>query len=194
MPIALALALLLATPLPPGRYAGLSDAGRVDLTLAEDGRAVFGAAAMRWRVDGDGLVLSAPGGRSLRLTVRHEGGVAVLEGAPFGPLRLRPLPSIAPAEPPTPVRPLDWVGGWRHAASGGVLILRLRGDGRYAMLRSEADPTPGTGDWSAPDGALVLTPDGGPPLTYRARRDGPDLIIAGGDLPIEVRFVPDAPR
>lgn len=194
MPIAFALVLLLAAPLPPGRYAGHAAAGRVDVQLSEDGRAIFGGAAMRWKAEGETLVLTAPGGRALRLTVRRDARGATLEGSPFGPIRVAPLPSITPTRPPAAIRPLDWVGAWRHTATGGALVLRLRGDGRYEMLRGDADPAPASGRWQADDAALILTPDGGPALTYRARRDGPDLIVAGGDLPIEVRFTPDAPR
>lgn len=185
-----------AAPLPPGRYAGHGSEGRLDLQLLDDGRAIFGGAALRWRADGDTLVLKPPGGKALRLTVRHDPDGAVLEGAPGGPIRLAPLPDITPVSPPSPPRPLPWIGAWLHRASGGALLLRLMGDGRYEMVQAGTDgrALPTAGAWSARGDALILTPAGGPPLTYTARRDGADLLIGGGDLPVEVRFVPDSPR
>lgn len=188
--------LALPSPLPPGRYAGHAAAGRVDLELHPDGRAVFGGVSMRWTTDGPLLVLRPPAGPPLRLTVRHQDDGAVLDDSPFGPIRLAPRPRIEPIVPPPPIRPLDWIGGWLHRASGGDLRLRLVGDGTYAMVQTGGDGVPfeTRGTWSAEGDRLVLTPAGGAPLVYTARRDADDLVIGGGDLPVEVRFVPDAPR
>lgn len=196
MPIALALLIALAappaSPLPPGRYAGLASAGAVDLTLLDDGRAIFGGAALRWRAEGESIVLRAPGGAERRLRVEHDDRGAAVHDDALGAIRLTPLPSIEPVRPPAPVRPLAWVGGWRHRASGGALVLRLRGDGRYEMQQPGAEPD--TGGWHAIDEVLVLTPDGGSPLSYRARIEAGELVVTGGDLPVEVRFAPDTPR
>lgn len=195
---ALLTVLLLGAPPAPGRYAGEAAGGRVDLALLEDGRAIYGGAAMRWRAEGDAVVLKAPGGRETRLTLRHDDDGAFLEGGPFGPVRLIPLPTIEPVYDPAPVRPLAWVGAWRHSAPGGTLVLRLRGDGRYALAQPTAEGEPpipeATGSWQATGQQLLLTPDGGAPLSYRARRDGDALVLGGGDLPVDVRFVSDAPR
>ncbi len=200
MPLTLPVltALLLSAPPAPGRYAGEVPHGRIDLALLDGGRAIFGGAALRWRTEGEALILKAPGGRELRLTMRHDADGALLEGSAFGPIRLTPLPDIEPVRDPAPARPLAWVGGWRHTAPGGALVLRLRGDGRYALAQPTgpgAPPIPDAeGTWSALDGRLILTPDGGTPLSYRARRDGDALVLGGGDLPVEVRFVVDQPR
>ena len=195
--LCLLAALLLGAPPGPGRYTGEVPGGRIDLVLFEDGRAIFGGAALRWTTQGEALVLKAPGGRAINLTMRHGDGGAVLDGSDFGPIRLMPLPASTPARPAAPVRPLDWVGAWRHDAPGGALILRLRGDGRYAMEQPTTGGVaipPATGQWHAVDGRLVLTPDGGAPLSYVVRRDAADLVIGGGDLPAEVRFAADQPR
>lgn len=197
-PAAIALLATLLAPLAPGRYAGQVPGARVDLTLFEDGRAIFGGAALRWSTTDDTLVLEAPGGRKTVLTVHHGPGGTRLEGSPYGSIALTPLPDIEPVKPAAPIRPLAWVGAWRHRASGGALVLRLIGDGRYEMQQpvtpgETAIPAVG-GGWTGDDGRLSLTPDGGAPLTYTARRDGDDLLIGGGDLPVEIRFSPDAPR
>ncbi|MEZ4432457.1 MAG: hypothetical protein R3F65_08585 [bacterium] len=71
-------------------------------------------------------------------------------------------------------------------------MLRLYGDGRYALEQPDTPAT--TGRWDADDERLTLTPAGGEPLTYTARRDGEALVVGGGDLPAAVRFVPDGPR
>lgn len=201
MSLLLAMTLALAAPasaaaptppLAPGRYAGTSAEGRVDLTLYDDGRAVFGGAALRWRAEGAIIVLRAPGGGERRLVVERDDAGAAFTDPTLGRVQLRPLPAIEPVRAPAPVRPLAWIGAWRHRASGGELALRLRADGRYEMQQDGADPQGGA--WQAVEGTLVLTPDGGPPLGYRARLEGGALVVGGGDLPVEVRFSADGPR
>lgn len=237
----LALVTLLAPPLTPGRYRLEADGGPVELVLGPDGAAVFGGAPVRWQQTGDVLTLSRAAGAPYVLTIGEVDGQRVLDGPPFGRLRLEalpPAPSVAapatpvappvlaeppivdpapptaePADPTPPIvdpkapdarptaeprpagerpRPLALIGAWRHRASGGALVLRLSGDGRYAIEQPEGPAT--TGRWDADGERLTLTPAGGEPLTYTARRDGAALIVGGGDLPTAVRFVPDGPQ
>lgn len=253
----LALVALLAPPLAPslapGRYRAEAEGGPIELVLGPDGAAVFGGAPVRWQQVGDVLTLRRAAGAPYVLTIRETDGRLVLDGPPFGRLRLEavapadpsadvkpapaasPPPSAEPSDPTPPAatppvtappaappaatpppatppaatppaaaplpaapptaeapRPLALIGAWRYRASGGALVLRLYGDGRYAIEQPGAPET--TGRWDADGERLTLTPTGGEPLTYTARRDDAALVIAGGDLPAAVRFVPDTPQ
>lgn len=187
-----ALAAPAAVPLDPGRYVGVTAGGRVGLELRGDGSAVFGEAAVRWARTGDVLVLTPAVGAPYEVAVIREGDAVVLVGPPFGRMRLE----VAAVDSPAPPVMLPWVGAWVHRASGGALVLRLRGDGVYRMeQRGIAGAAfEAAGRWRGEGARLTLTPDGGDPLDYTARREGADLLIGGGDLPGEVRFVPDVPQ
>jgi hypothetical protein len=186
------LAAQAAVPLDPGRYVGVTEGGRVEFELRADGSAVLGEAAVRWTRAGDVLVLSPAVGAPYEVTVMQEGDAVVLVGPPFGRMRLE----RAVVESPPPPVMLPWVGAWVHRASGGALVLRLRGDGVYVMQQRgiAGAAFEATGRWRGEGARLTLTPDGGESLDYTARREGADLLIGGGDLPGEVRFVPDVPQ
>ena len=181
---------LLAPALGPGRYVGTADAGQVRLELGADGEARYGFAAYKWRLEGDVLRLERPG-KQLELVVESVPGGFVLTGPPFGRVALRParLPTQTPAARPR--RPEAWCGRWLHRATGGHLALELGGDGRYLMTHGAvgASPQRTAGRWRA-DRGLVLTPDGGASQRYTVRLTEGALFLAGGDLPIEVQFLP----
>lgn len=197
-----------AAPLEAGRYVAVVDGGEVGLVLGADGAGTFGGAAVRWQLVGDVLTLRPAAGAPYELRVVEEGGRVVLVGPPHGRIVLRADPEAASPAPtaegagagadsPAPPVPLAWVGGWLHRASGGALVLRLAASGVMEMEQQGAvGAERTTGRWvgDAATGALTLTPDGGAPLTYTARRDGEALVVSGGDLPTAVRFVPDTPR
>ena len=175
-----------------GRYEGSAPEGRVWLDLRPDGRAELGGARFDWKQEGDRLLLVGAQ-KTHRLKVEQSSAGLALRGPPFGVLWLRPAPWPSAHQKPSekPARPSEWLGGWAHVASGGRLTLELRLDGRYMMTQSDGGPGVQThGRWSAPDGALELTPDGGSPLRYRARRQDRRLLIRGGDLAFEVAFEP----
>lgn len=197
--IALASALLTATvaraevPLPPGAYTGHAPGGPVGFELRADGTATLGGAPVGWRRDGDTLVITPGAGSPYVVRVTEEAGGVVLVGPPFGWLRLEPAGEPAATAPPVP---LPWVGAWLHRATGGALVLHLRGDRTYT-IEQRGVPGPAaetTGRWQGEGTRLTLTPTDGAPLDYTARRDGDALVVGGGDLPGEVRFVPDGPR
>lgn len=183
--LACCLALL---ALAPGRYLGEAPSGQVWLWLKADGAAEFGGAPVTWRIDGDQLVMR--GAETWRLTIVESKTGTCLTGPPFKRLCLTPAPLAALAPAPVRQRPAAWIGGWRHEATGGSLSLMLTEDGRYRMQQAATGDAPSetVGVWHGTADALTLIPDGGHPLTYRARRAGPSLFIGGGDLPMEVRF------
>ncbi len=165
--------------LAPGRYLAETPAGeRVELVLHADGRALFGGAACAWEQSAGALRLGAH-------VLKEDGGCHV--GPPFGRLCFSPAPLTVPRDPAPPPAPAPLVGEWVFSGSGGELVLALGAGGAYEMRQ------PGLvtrGRWRGGDGSLVLVPDGGGPIRYRARRGGADLLVAGGDLPSEVRFRP----
>lgn len=173
------LFLLLAS-LGPGRYVGAAPDGRVDLELRADGSAFFGGAAYRWRLAGDTLHL---GGDHGPLALRVDGDCLV--GPPFGRVCLVPAPLPPVRRPPASPRPEAWRGRWAHTASGGTLVVVMTADGTYEMRQPEQTTT---GRWRGDRAGFTLVPEGGEALRYRARRDGEDLVVSGGDLPTEVRF------
>lgn len=188
---------LAALPLGPGRYVGVVDGeggAEIGLELRAGGEGVFAGAAVEWTLDGEVLTLRPKAGAPYELRVIEDGERVVLAGPPHGRITLR----AAEADAPPPPVPLPWVGGWRHTASGGALVLRLVASGVYEMEQpgTHAAVERVTGRWVGDPtaGTLTLTPDGGAALTYRAKRDGEALMISGGDLPTAVRFVPDMPR
>lgn len=193
--------LVVLMGLAPGRYLGESPAGDVWLWLKADGVAEFGGAPVRWRMDADTLVLE--GQQTWRLTVLERNGRTCLKGAPFKRICLTPAPLAAPPPPPKRHRPTQWIGAWRHVATGGSLTLALDADGRYRMQQAatgdgieethggwhaEADCTSASNDMPCPPNRLILIPDGGDGLTYRARLAGQTFLIGGGDLPMEIGF------
>lgn len=183
--------LFLLAALAPGRYRGVTDHGVVWLELRPDGRAVYGGAAYLWHAEPGSLVLAAPEG-TLTLTLRDTPAGPVLVGPPFGEVQLTPVDWPAPAEAPPAAPPTaPWAGTWQHTASGGTLALRLDPDGTYE-LRQQFGPTEppvvSGGRWSGDATSLVLTPEGGAPLRYAARREAAALLLSGGDLPFEVRL------
>lgn len=175
--------LLALFALAPGRYVGTAPAGRIDLELRADGTAVFGGAPYSWRIDGATLHLGD-------LALRIDGDC--LRGPPFGEVCLRPAPLPPITEPAQAPRPDAWRGAWTHRASGGAVTLTLLPDGRYQMQQPEGVTS---GRWRGDARGFTLMPDGGAALRYRARREGEELVVSGGDLPTEVRFRrPDAGR
>ncbi|MCB9547492.1 MAG: hypothetical protein H6706_16830 [Myxococcales bacterium] len=187
--LALWAPIALGTPtLAPGRYVGVVDTGIVWLVLAADGAATYGEAPYRWR-QADG-VLHLDGPTPLALTLDAAG--RCLTGPPFGHVCLRPVPVVEPTPAPPVERPAAFVGAWQHTASGGTLRLDLSPDGGYVMVQqATGDPVVETrGAWHGDAAGLVLTPAGGGALRYRARRAGADLLLGGGDLPLDVRFSP----
>jgi hypothetical protein len=177
-----------AALLTAGTYDGVSEAGSVRLTLREDGTARFGGAECRWASDEAALTLDCATDTYV-LRGRAEGGTIVLAGPPFGTLRLRPAADPAERAPAPPPLPAAFVGTWGHTASGGTLTLRLAGDGTFEMRQAPlgaGEPVVTRGRWSGDDGALVLQPDGGRPLRYRATALGDRLRVGGGDLPTDV--------
>ncbi len=168
--------LLLLASLAPGRYVGTAPDGRVDLELRVDGTAVFGGAPYAWRIEGNTLHLG-----DLRLRIEGE----CLRGPPFGEVCLRPAPLPPIVEPRQPPRPEVWRGAWSHTASGGTLVLVLAPAGADEMRQPEGVPG---GRWRGDAAGFTLTPAGGQALRYRARREGDELFVSGGDLPSEVRF------
>lgn len=185
----LAALLGVGLALGPGWYAGRVPAGRVWLVLRADGTSTYGGAAYGWRIEGDTLHLT--GAQPLDLKVETRNGQPCLVGPPFQRVCLSPVPVAEP--PPAPARrqPAQWVGRWKHAATGGRLVVVLEVDGRYRMIQDVVgDPEAETaGTWQGDEAGVVLEPAGGTPLRYRARRAGPDLLLGGGDLPLDVRFV-----
>lgn len=190
--------VLAALPLGPGRYVGVVEGGaEVGLELRAGGAGTFAGAAVKWTLEGDVLTLRPAVGAPYELRVTESGEDLVLTGPPHGRVTLRPVEAAAETSaPPPPPVPLPWVGGWRHTASGGSLVLRLVASGVYEMEQPGASVERVTGRWlgDLAAGTLTLTPDGGEALVYSARRDGEALMISGGDLPTAVRFVPDTPR
>lgn len=190
--------VLAALPLEPGAYVGVVEGGaEVGLELRAGGEGTFAGAAVKWALEDDVLTLRPAAGAPYELRVSEAGEDLVLTGPPHGRITLRPAKTAAAeaSTPPPPV-PLPWVGGWRHTATGGSLVLRLVASGVYEMEQSGASIERTTGRWvgDLTAGTLTMTPDGGEALVYRAKRDGEALMISGGDLPTAVRFLRDTPR
>jgi len=181
-------AFLLAPALDPGRYVGTTDAGQVWLELGTEGQASYGYASYKWRLEGGVLLLERPGAK-LELAVKRVADGFVLEGPPFGRVDFRPAPLPTQIPAARPRRPQAWCGRWLHRATGGHLALELGADGRYLMTHGAvgASPQRTAGRWRAERG-LVLTPDGGASQRYTVRLADGALFLAGGDLPIEVKF------
>ncbi len=178
----------LAAALLPGQYAGQTRAGApLRLHLQADGQVRFQDQPWRWQADGDALVLRR-GDVTQRWRVQiTDDGAVVLTGPPFGEARLVPEAFDPPAPPPS-TRPAPWVGAWIHRASGGALALHLAADGALRLGAPGGPQQAGT--WRGSADGLVLVVDGGAPLRYTARREGPRLVLAGGDLPSAVTFEP----
>lgn len=180
----LLILLLLAPPLPPGRYLGTGPGGTMVLELGADGSAVLGGAALRWRAAGDALIFE---GGPAPLRLRVDAGPCLV-----GPIVQRlclkpaPLPALRLAAPPA-ARGADLVGAWAATEPGDTFTLQLGADG--AFVTPDA-----AGRWHVADGALVLTFDGGGAVLYRARRDGAHLRLAGGALAGELVLRSVAPE
>ncbi len=194
MPVTLLLSvLLLSPPLTPGRYVGTADTGQVWLELGADGTAQYGFAAYTWRLHQGALILERRG-TALRLDVEPVAGGVVLTGPPFGRVEFRPAPLATQTPVARPRRPEAWRGRWVHRATGGQLLLELSENGRYLMIHGArgASGQRTVGQWWA-DRGLVLSPDGGASQRYGVRLSTGALFLSGGDLPMEVRFVPEGP-
>ncbi len=181
---------LFAALLTAGTYDGVSESGRVRLTLGDDGTARFAGAECRYTSDDAALTLVC-GATTYVLRGRREGAAVVLTGPPFGTLRLRAVAHPAEQVPAPAPLPAALVGTWAYTASGGTLSLRLAVDGTFEMRQASlgaGEPVVTRGRWSGDESALVLQPEGGPPLRYRATALGDRLRIGGGDLPADVEL------
>jgi small-conductance mechanosensitive channel len=74
------------------------------------------------------------------------------------------------------------VGEWTARVGSRDVSLDLSGRGRYALGGAE-------GAYAVEGDALTLPPEGGAAAGYRFRLDGDALVLSGGDLRGEVKFV-----
>jgi small conductance mechanosensitive channel len=74
------------------------------------------------------------------------------------------------------------VGEWTARVGSREVALELAGGGRYKLEGAE-------GAYAIEGGALTLTPEGKDATKYTFRLDGDALVLAGGDLRGDVKFV-----
>jgi hypothetical protein len=204
--------------LAPGRYLGESASGDVWLWLKADGSAEFGGAPVQWRIEDDVLLLEGRSAWRLTIVERKgrtclEGPpfkricltAAPLAEAPPPPARQRPSgwtgawrhvatggSLTLQLEPDGHYRmqqaatgdPVEDTQGRWHAEA---VAEERRGEGHPVCRAQVALGTPGRLP-ACPPNRLILLPDGGEPLPYRARIAGDTLLVGGGDLPMEIGF------
>ncbi len=159
------------------------------LVLGSDRGFVLGELGGRFEVDARTLTLVIPGkGRELfTFTLDAAAGTLVLESPNLdAPMTYRrdgarreklERPSSAPA-PASSSPEAGLRGRWRAAA--GVELF-LGSDGAFVL-------GPHRGRWSVEGSTLRLARSGAEVLSYRFRREGPALLLEGGDLDAALTF------
>lgn len=141
------------------------------LRLSSDGRYTLADVQGRYELNGSDLRLTSADGRVLQFRIRIKGDRLEL-GSPA-------LSSVLTFVRFRPERALT--GLWVAHLPNGTLMLKLGGDGRFALGAH-------TGAWSIDGEQITLTKSKTEVVTYTWQFSAGELTLNGGDLDRPLRF------